>query len=394
MQLPRPRRLAYAAALVLLLTVGLAAGLHNRATYRYLGVFQEVWRLARANYVEPVDEERLLEGAYKGMLGSLDAASAYLEKGDRALLERPPGPARCGLRVLPSGGIPVVVRVVPGGPADKAGLEAGDQIWRIDGRSTRLMPLPLVERLLSGRPGESRELVILDGSQFKRRTVTVTLEPPTGPGFTASEKAGPVLHLRIEDPDRVDAAALSEALTRYRTAHPGAPILVDVRGVVGLEASSLTRLAGVLLPGGRLLDLVPKEGDPRPIAAPEQGPVRLDPLFVLMDGTTAGVGEALAALLAERSGARLCGRTTYGLGGVPELIELRNHRWILLATREMTTPGGRRWAGEGLEPEKILTPEAGVEEIGGESDRLLGAALEWIRSGAAGDGERALAPAA
>ncbi len=376
---------ALAIAGVATVSLALAAGYHARGAYKYLTVFQEVWGLTQANYVESVDPATLLEGAYRGMLSSLDAASAYLDEQEVRALSAPVGPADAGMSLLLSGGIPVVVGVTEDGPAHAAGLRRGDQIWRLGGRPMRQTALPVIERLMSGEAGQVLELVVLDASTYKLREVEVTLAAPAKPGFRLEVEEGPILRLRIDDPRRVDVVALGEAVRRSVVAHPGAPLLVDLRGTVGVETGEVTRLAGTLLPGGPLLKLVPKGGPGEVVSArPGEAASFNGRLYVLVDGGTAGTGEAIAAIAREASGAVLCGRKTYGLAGVPELIELTHGGSILLTTREMRTVAGASWSEDGLEPDKILTPQPAISsEDGEETDRMLLAALEWIRSGGA-----------
>ncbi len=379
----RPLVLVVAAAATL--SLALAAGFHARGAYRYLNVFQEVWGLTRANYVDRVDEDALLVGAYRGMLSSLDASSAWLDTDERKLLRQAPGPARAGMQVLLSGGIPVVVRVDPGGPAAGAGLERGDQIWRIDGRPTRQLAWPILDRMLRGEPGRVVELVILDASNYKRSELSLTLAEPRDDGFLIEVQPGTpsIALLRLTDADRVATGVLATALAGLRDTAPGAALLVDLRGQVGLEADMVTSLAPVLLPRGDVLSLADRQGKNERIRV-DVGPSPWDgALYVLVDGGTAGAAEALAAVARERGSAVLCGRKTYGLAGVPEVISLTHGGTILLSTREMRTPSGMRWAPDGLEPDKVLAPRPALEdEEDAPRDRLLAAALEWIRSGA------------
>ncbi|MDH3286006.1 MAG: S41 family peptidase, partial [Acidobacteriota bacterium] len=315
----RLRLPAFAIAGVATVSLALAAGYHARGAYKYLNVFQEVWGLTQANYVESVDQATLLQGAYRGMLSSLDAASAYLDARDERALSAPMGPADAGMGVLLSGGIPVVVSVTEGGPADEAGLSRGDQIWRLGGRPLRQTALPVLERLLSGQDGDVLKLVVLDASTYKLGEVELTLSTPASPGFRLVVEEGPILRLRIDDPRRVDAAALGTALREAQSAHAGAPLLVDLRGLVGVETDVVARLAGTFLPGGSLLRLIPRSGPEETVTVKKGSAAAFSGrVYVMVDGGTAGTGEAIAAIAQEVSGAVLCGRKTYGLGGVPE----------------------------------------------------------------------------
>ncbi len=378
----RSRLFAVAAVLGLPLTLVLAAGLSGGSAYRYLGVFQEVWTVTRTNYVEPVDETDLLDGAYRGMLSSLDGASAYLAPGEEKVLQSPPGAGRPGMETLPSGGGLVIVRVDAGGPAARAGLEVGDQVWKIGGKPVRQMAWPQAKRRLSGPVGGKLDLQILEGRSFKLREARVDLEVPKSVGY-ALERRGPTLYLRLDDPDVVDPKGLAAELGPQLDADRSTPLLVDLRGTVGLDAAAIGRVAGVFFPGSALLRLVQRSGMEETVSAADGRELALRrPLYALVDGTTAGAGEAVAALLRERAKATVIGRSTYGLGVVPELIPLSSGGSILLGTREIRTTGGVRWSEKGLEPDKVLTP-APATRAGADDDKrdlLLDEALRHVQS--------------
>jgi carboxyl-terminal processing protease len=376
--LSKPLWIVAAVACCAAATLALAAGIQRSEAYRYLKVFQEVWSLTEASYVEPVEEGDLLEGAYRGMLSSVDAASGYLSSEDVATLEEPLGPAGAGMELLPSGGTFVVVRVDPAGPAAAAGLERGDQVWKVEDRGVRDVPWPVVRRWLRGSAGQELELTVLDGRHFKLRDVTLTLAAPSGPGFRL-ENHGEVVRLRILDLEQLAPDRLRQALTE--AASQGSSVLIDLRGVVSLDPDGLTRLAGVLLPGGRLLELKDASGRTRAVeAAGTQNPVLPQKQsFVLIDSSTAGMAEALAALLRERMDARVCGRSSFGLAGIPSRITLSSGAEVLLTTQLVQLPGAGSWAEEGLEPDHELSASRAADD---DADPMLDAALEWIRSGA------------
>lgn len=360
----------------------LAAGLSGRQTYRYLSVFEEVWNLTRANYVETVSEDSLLEGAYRGMLSSLDAASAYLAPSEEDSVLAPPGPGRTGLEVLPSGGIPIVVRVDPGSPADRAGVRAGDQIWRIAGASARQLSWPQLTQRLTGAVGQKLALAILDGRSFRVRTVDLQLEAPQGAGFSLDQAAGGIAHLRLRTLDRLDPAQLTARVKAALRDPKTSALLIDLRGAVGLDLAGIARAAAPLLPEGETWRLERRDGVSTAIEVPAvDRPALPRQLFVLVDGSTAGTAEALAVALKERAGAVICGRETYGLGALPEVIPLSRGGSVLLTTRAMISIEGTRWAGDGLGPDHEITLSVARADDR-EQDRMLDEALAWIRAGA------------
>ena len=111
----------------------------------------------KGNYVDPVDENSLLDGAYHGMVGGLDPFSGFLEKDEFQAMQKDPlgGPADTGIEALKGPGGAVIVAVRPGSEAEKAGLKTGDQIWAMDGTPSRQLCLAQM-RAPSGAEGRSR----------------------------------------------------------------------------------------------------------------------------------------------------------------------------------------------------------------------------------------------
>ena len=142
-----------ASLVVVAFVLGSGAALRAGAgegTYKQMLVFSEVLSYVVDNYVDPVDQDRLMNGAYEGLLSGLDAHGAYLSADQvEAWKKGSPLPgADPGVAVLKSGPMLQVVSVAKGSPAQSAGLLAGDQIRKVDGRSVRQMSLDQAIRML------------------------------------------------------------------------------------------------------------------------------------------------------------------------------------------------------------------------------------------------------
>jgi C-terminal processing protease CtpA/Prc len=238
----------------------------------------------------------------------------------------------------------------------------------------------VVRRWLRGADGEELLLTVLDGRHFKLREVTLKLAAPdTSPGY-ALEPHGDVLRVRMLDLEQLDPERLRRDLEQALAEGPSS-VLLDLRGVVSLDPDALKRLAGVIVPGGPLLELSDARGNVKVIEAAGTGApvVPAGRGHVLIDSSTAGMAEALAGLLRERMDAPICGRSSYGLAGVPTRITLSTGAQVLLTTQLARLPGGESWADDGLAPDHELSAVRPAEDG---ADPMLDAALEWVRSGA------------
>src|SRR5713226_975835 len=122
--------------------------------YRQINVYSEVLRHIQTDYVEQPNIAAVTNGALRGLLESLDADSSYLTPEDyKAYKADKGGKAQVGINVSKRYGYATVVSVIPGSPADKAGLTDGDIIEAIGGQDTRELSLAMIQMLLSGQPG-------------------------------------------------------------------------------------------------------------------------------------------------------------------------------------------------------------------------------------------------
>ena len=122
-------------------------------TYGQLTVFNEVVRMVIDSYVEPIDLDRTMDGAYLGLTEALDGDSNYLDAAQYQALSRRQDSGDVGLVLSRRHGFLMVVGTRPGSPARRAGVRTGDLIKTIDGRHTRGVAPPAAEQLLAGEPG-------------------------------------------------------------------------------------------------------------------------------------------------------------------------------------------------------------------------------------------------
>lgn len=337
-----------------LVQVGAAEG-----SYRQAVLFAEVLSLVMENYVDPLEADRLLAGAYEGMLSGLDPNGAYLspeevrEWKEAAQTARRAGP---GFSVLKSGASLQVVDVQAGSPAAEAGIAVGDQISTVDGRPVRDLSLAQSRNLLSGAPGSTKVIQLLhpeDG--FRRERFELILAESRGRAF-AVDDAGPVPVLRIMDLERVDVDALVEALNELDS-QGATNLLIDLRNLASGTPRDVVNIAAAFSGqaklqlrdrSGRLLEAV---GGQRQ-ATSWQG--RTD---ALVNGATAGGAEALAFLLRRDGATAIFGETTFGLGAEPQLYELEDGAALLVSAALWVDEDGKSWNESGIDPDQEVRGE-------------------------------------
>src|SRR5260221_3097601 len=144
-------------------------------TLKHIGVYSEVLYRVRAEYVEEPNMSVVTNGALHGLLESLDADSSYLTPAEYKVFKqkKTDGKANIGATVSKRFGYAAVVSVIPGSPADKTGLTAGDIIETVEGLSTHDLSLAAIKNHLMGDPGSRLELIIIRASKIQPPTINV-----------------------------------------------------------------------------------------------------------------------------------------------------------------------------------------------------------------------------
>ncbi len=348
--------------------LALGAGFFTRvaaedSSYRQVVLFSEVLSLVLDNYVDPVEPDHLLEGAYEGMLRGLDPHAAYLtpveltawkEKGQ----DLSAGP---GVTVLKGYGALQVVEVDPGSPAEQAGFRPGDQIRSIDGRLLRDDSLDQSLRRLRGPAGSSVTLERVRPSEgFEREKISVVRAVRGGDPYDLDSEDGVVV-LKLRDPGRIALDALVSDLDDYRSRGIDR-LLIDLRNVAEGNPGDIQDFTGLFF-DGYAYRLVDRED--RPVRNVETGGSKRawkGEIGLLVNGATAGAAEGFARLLQVQETARVYGEKTYGMAAEPKLFELNNGAGVLVSARMWELGSGETWNETGVEPDVEIRPEGATYE--------------------------------
>ncbi len=331
-------------------------------TYSQLKLFNEVLALVRSSYVDEVQTDSLMKGAYQGLLAELDPFSEYLtpaeyesyRKGsqENAGKEAPAGP---GLRVSRKSGIMMVVSVLPGSDAEAKGITSGDRVRRIGEESTREMNLFEAESLLSGDPGSKVALSLVRREDpHKLDTDLVRQVTPLGPPRLdiVDAKAG-VAVLTIPDfgagvADRV-ATALAKASKQGVKR-----LLIDLRGNAWGSFDEAAATVGLFAGDTVVARITGKNGVVSEVRSGRGKAPWHGTLALLIDSGTAEAAELFAAALHDLDDGTLMGENSFGIGAQQDLMPLKNGAWLRLSVRKYVSPSGTAWHGDGLTPSTPL----------------------------------------
>ncbi len=350
--------------------------------YRQTITFSEVLGLVKENYVDPVDENSLLMGAYEGLLTSLDGRGAYMTPAEVAAWSQPQtnSSASTGMSIVKAGSIVQVVAVAPGSPAEGAGIKSGDQLRRVAGRPVRAMAWDQIMRELQGAPGSSVSVsVVQPRDGFKRADRDLTRAVIKTAPYTLHVERG-VAVVKIFDVARIDAAALKNELRKART-DGATKLLLDVRYCVEGSPRTIAPLAGLFTTGTVLVAKDKSGKQIETVAAGGEGTAWSGDISVLVNAWTAGAAEGFAQLIHTKRNAPIYGESTFGMGSEPRLVKLPDGAGLLIPSVIWETANGKRWNEDGVKPDREIRAEYRIDKDPDEADadqlrRTLDAVVE------------------
>lgn len=354
----------------------------EQTTQQSLRILEDVISLVMHNYVEPVNVDKVMDGAMRGLADGLDPESAYLMPAQvRAIESDAP---------LPAGDVGIdltrqyylrILATREGSPAERAGLQAGDFIRAIDGKPTRDLSVYDGTRLLRGAPGSKASLLVIRGNAADPHVVDLVREQPKPVALSARIINGTIGYVRI--PMFADNTAESLRAQIAGLARQGATRLVlDVRETSEGPLTSGLSAAGLFVPSGATVAMKrARDAEKTPVKNDATGePIAL-PAVVLTDFGTAGAAELFAAALSGNDRAKLVGEHTGGRAGLQKLVRLPQGYGIWLTYTTFTTPKGEPIHEKGLVPTvQVDAPELefGTMPDPNAKDPILDKAIELL----------------
>lgn len=350
------RKIAFLSISIALLITLLAGAVLAQSTqksniYRYLSIFSEVFDLVRNNYVEPVSSDQLMDGAFNGVTDAIDEFSYYVPPGQMAAYKNFSDVEDNGVGVIVTKrfGYAYVIAPVTGSPADKAGLERGDFIEKIDGQPTQKLSVWQVRQLL--RSNKPVHLQVLRGGQTKRDEFTLS-QSPFHPVALTTQQYGSVAYVKIPFFEKGTAAQLRNTLAGLRKSG-SKKLIVDVRGNAGGDVNEAITAADELLAGGMITSLQGRTVDTHKWQADHatdyDGEVE-----VLTDASTASGAEIFASAIHGNNRGKTVGVTTYGKSIVQRFIPLPSGGGVQMTVAHYTTPELKPIKEGGIRPDVVV----------------------------------------
>ena len=359
--MPSPRvRLALTASLLVLLPAPLLQAAPETDTNKRLDAFMDVFERVRTDYVDKVDDKKLIEGAINGMLASLDPHSSYLDARDFANMKQVTDGeyGGLGLTVSTEEGAVKVVAPTDDTPAARAGIKSGDYITRIDGELLYGVTLTEAVDKMRGAAGTTIKItVIREGApkplEFTLKREIIQIKP------VKWEVKGDAGIIRIASFSKQTGPATKAAIAgiEKQLGDKLGGFVVDLRSNPGGLLDQSIEVSDAFLDHGEIVSQRGRtKNDIQRYYAHSGDLTGGKPVVVLIDEGSASAAEIVAGALQDQRRAIILGQRSFGKGSVQTLIPLDETSALRLTTARYYTPSGRSVQEAGIEPD-IVVPQ-------------------------------------
>ena len=334
----------------------------------------DVFARIKNDYVEPVEDKQLLESAIRGMLTGLDPHSAYLDP--EQFKELQVGTSGefggLGIEVGMEDGFVKVIAPIDDTPAQRAGIQAGDLIIRLDDTPVKGMSLGEAVKIMRGKPGSDITLTVVREGEEKPLKISITraiikvqsvksrmLEPGYG-------------YVRISQFQAATGNSLMQTVSELRKEADGnlKGMVLDLRNNPGGVLNAAVSVSDAFLDKGLIVYTEGRVADSRLRFNATPGDViNGAPLVVLVNQGSASASEIVAGALQDHRRAIIVGRETFGKGSVQTIVPLNNGAAVKLTTARYYTPNGTSIQAEGIAPDirlddvRVSLVDSGFEPV-------------------------------
>src|SRR5262247_1089829 len=346
-----------------------------------LRAFTEVFGAIKTNYVEPVEDKKLITEAINGMLTGLDPHSSYLDA--EAFKELQVGTqgqfGGLGIEVGMEDGFVKVISPIEDTPAFRAGIKPGDLIIKLDDTPVKGMTLNDAVKRMRGKQGTQITLTISRKGESAPVIVTLTRAVIRVQSVKSKMIEPGYAWIRVSQFQEATAESMVKHLDGLFKQGQVKGLILDLRndpggllhGAVAISSAFLPQKSLVVSTDGRAEDARKKF-----YASPEDyarrgddvlrnlpAAVKTVPMVVLVNGGSASASEIVAGALQDHKRAKVIGTQTFGKGSVQTIMPLGNNTAIKLTTARYYTPSGRSIQAKGITPDIVVedptTPTAG-----------------------------------
>lgn len=359
--------------------------LQGQLPLKELRSFVEVFERISQDYVEPVDDKKLLEGAISGMLSSLDPHSAYLSPENfKQMEEHTTGEfGGLGMEVGLENGFVKVVSPIDDTPAQKAGVKAGDLIVKLNDDPVKGKTLAEAVKIMRGKPGSKIKLTIIREGVDKPIVLELTRDIIKVTSVKQRLLTDGMGYVRISQfqlrtgPDLIKAIKKMEKQNKK----PLNGLVLDLRNNPGGVLRAAVQVSDAFLNSGLIVYTKGRVKDSQLRFEAEKGDILHGrPIVVLINEGSASASEIVSGALQDQKRALIAGRNSFGKGSVQTLMPLNNGGAIKVTTARYYTPSGRSIQAKGIVPDveidRVKVEKLKASELGRIKEKDLSGHLQ------------------
>jgi len=330
----------------------------NDGAYRQLQVYSEVLSRVRSEYVEDPNIPAVTVGALHGLLESLDANSSYLTASEYKEYKslKTDGKGDIGATVSKRFGYAAVVSVIPGGPADKAGVEGSDIFEAVEGKSTRDLSLAEIRTMLGGQPGSNVTVSVVRARRAEPQKVVITRDVVSIPAASDKIVDEGIGYIKVDAFNKGKSQEIANKVKSLQK-QGAKKLILDLRNASEGDESEGIATANLFLNHGTITYL---QGQKFPREAFNADPARditTLPVVVMVNRGTAGPAEIVAAAVLENARGDVVGDKTFGDGSIQKTIDLPDGSALILSVAKYYTPSGKAIQDAAVTPNVLVADE-------------------------------------
>jgi len=332
-------------AVLLFVVVGSMGGVHassSDGSYRQLQVYSEVLSRVRTEYVEEPNIPKVTDGALHGLLESLDSNSSYLSPDAYKAFKahKAEGKGDIGAVISKRFGYAAVVAVLPGSPAEKAGIESTDIFESIEGQSTHELSLPEIRNLVSGPPGSILNVEVVRARRAEPQKIEITRDLVNIPPVTEKMMDDGIGYVKVDALSKGKAQEIASKIKSLEKS--GAKkILLDLRYCAAGDESEGVAVANLFLNHGTITYLQGQKFPREAFNADPAKAITTLPVAVLVNRGTSGPAEIVAAAILENARGDVVGDKTFGDGSIQKTLDLPDGGAVILSVAKYYSPSGK-----------------------------------------------------
>ena len=343
------------------------AGTGGSSTYDQIKIFSQAFSIVQQNYVDVPDSKKMVRGAIKGMLRTLDPHSSFMDPDmyKEMQIDTTGEFQGVGITIGIRENILTVIAPIDDTPAFRAGILAGDKIVKIEDKPTKDMSLMEAVKLMRGPKGTKVTITIARKGVDKPLDFTITRDVIPLISVKTKELDDGIGYIRITQFQKKTRDEFNNALRKVRKGRKDSfkGLIIDLRNNPGGLLMSAIDIANRFISSGPIVSTKGRlKNQNYSYNAQKKGTEPDYPIVVLVNGGSASASEIVAGALQDDKRAIIIGTTTFGKGSVQTIYRLSDGAGMKVTTAKYYTPSGRSIQNTGIEPDIVVENRSGKPE--------------------------------